>query len=187
MIYKHPPKVDYAGFDEEAAIEVALAKLQDLEAEWVAYEKHIEQKEDFAYHIVNTTKEGSYLNLLASTTLLGIESKRENYKKWHRYWERLGQVNAGWNTSGSLSEDDLDTLREFPIEDLLETELRTAGGGKRKTSCPFHEEKTPSFIVYDDNSFHCFGCQKHGNNAIDFLIESGLSFEEAIKKLSYER
>lgn len=28
--------------------------------------------------------------------------------------------------------------------------------------CPFHKESKPSFVVYPDGSFHCFGCLAHG-------------------------
>ena len=27
-----------------------------------------------------------------------------------------------------------------------------------KQRCPFHEERTPSFIIQCDGTFHCFGC-----------------------------
>ena len=35
-----------------------------------------------------------------------------------------------------------------------------------KGCCPFHNEKTPSFYVYEDG-YHCFGCGAHGD-AIGF-------------------
>ena len=50
-------------------------------------------------------------------------------------------------------------------------------------SCPFHQEKTPSFKVYDEN-FYCFGCGK-GGTVIDFvMIYFGVTNIEAVKKLS---
>ena len=33
--------------------------------------------------------------------------------------------------------------------------------------CPFHEDRDPSFRVFDGH-FHCFGCSAHGN-AVDFV------------------
>ena len=48
--------------------------------------------------------------------------------------------------------------------------------------CPFHDEKTPSFYVYDDH-FHCFGCGAHGD-AFDWLKRTrGLALPEAAKLL----
>lgn len=29
--------------------------------------------------------------------------------------------------------------------------------------CPFHTENTPSFTVYADSSYHCFGCGENGD------------------------
>lgn len=37
------------------------------------------------------------------------------------------------------------------------------GDGRWKAPCPFHSEKMPSFVVYKDGSYHCFGCSAHGN------------------------
>ncbi|XDZ66186.1 DNA primase [Alphaproteobacteria bacterium LSUCC0684] len=51
--------------------------------------------------------------------------------------------------------------------------------------CPFHNEKTPSFHVRDDEGFyHCFGCGVSGD-AISFLREKeGLGFMEAVRTLA---
>lgn len=55
-------------------------------------------------------------------------------------------------------------------------------GNITKVCCPFHDEKTPSMVIYDDH-YHCFGCGAHGD-AIKFLVEyEGLSFLDAVKKL----
>jgi len=50
--------------------------------------------------------------------------------------------------------------------------------------CPFHNEKTPSFSVNDENGFyHCFGCGA-GGNVFKFLMETeGLAFPEAVRKV----
>jgi len=51
--------------------------------------------------------------------------------------------------------------------------------------CPFHNEKTPSFSVNDDNGFyHCFGCNESGN-VFKFLMQvENLSFPEAVRKVA---
>jgi len=58
-------------------------------------------------------------------------------------------------------------------------------GSAFKANCPFHHEKTPSFTVSPTRqTFHCFGCGKHGS-AIGFVMEyENLSFVEALKKLA---
>jgi len=41
----------------------------------------------------------------------------------------------------------------------------TRVGSYWKSPCPFHSEDDPSFTVYPDGGYHCFGCQKHGTMA----------------------
>lgn len=63
-------------------------------------------------------------------------------------------------------------------------ELKKAGRNY-KALCPFHSEKTPSFMVSPElQIFKCFGCQK-GGDAIAFLQEyEGMDFGEALKFLA---
>jgi hypothetical protein len=35
-------------------------------------------------------------------------------------------------------------------------------GNRWRSPCPFHKEAKPSFVVYPDGSYHCFGCRAHG-------------------------
>jgi len=51
--------------------------------------------------------------------------------------------------------------------------------------CPFHSEKTPSFVVTPHRGlFHCFGCGVAGD-AIGFLIRyDRVSFPEAVRMLA---
>jgi DNA primase len=62
--------------------------------------------------------------------------------------------------------------------------LRQAGG-RWKALCPFHAEKTPSFLVNPERQiFHCFGCGK-GGSAITFLMaHERFSFPEAVRFLA---
>jgi DNA primase len=51
--------------------------------------------------------------------------------------------------------------------------------------CPFHQEKTPSFVVtLHRGLFHCFGCGL-GGDAIGFLVRyDRVSFPEAVRMLA---
>ena len=42
-------------------------------------------------------------------------------------------------------------------------------GRSRKISCPFHDDRTPSFHVYEHpgDGWYCFGCKRHGHTAYD--------------------
>jgi len=58
-------------------------------------------------------------------------------------------------------------------------------GTNYKGLCPFHQERTPSFIVSPERqTFHCFGCGK-GGNVFTFLMEmDGVTFPEAVRALA---
>lgn len=58
-------------------------------------------------------------------------------------------------------------------------------GANWKANCPFHNEKSPSFMVHPEKQFwHCFGCGK-GGDVFTFLQEmEGLDFAEALKILA---
>ena len=50
------------------------------------------------------------------------------------------------------------------------TQLRWAGPGKLKGRCPLHEERTPSFYVYEDSQrWHCFGACATGGDVVDLI------------------
>ena len=86
-----------------------------------------------------------------------------------------------------FSDDFLTELRSrIDIEELIGryTEIRHRGTRTPVALCPFHTEKTPSFVIYrDSQSYYCFGCGA-GGNAITFIknIER-LDFTDAVKFL----
>jgi DNA primase len=52
--------------------------------------------------------------------------------------------------------------------------------------CPFHQDRTPSFQVYEDH-FHCFGCGAHGDVFDWLMVTRRISFPEAVQRLSENR
>ena len=77
----------------------------------------------------------------------------------------------------------LDTAR---IEDVVgDFVTLRKNGANYKACCPFHNEKTPSFIVSPSKGIYkCFGCGKSGT-AVGFVMEhESLSYVEALKYLA---
>jgi DNA primase len=79
-----------------------------------------------------------------------------------------------------------DLLARTDVADIVGRYVTLKKAGiNYKGLCPFHGEKTPSFIVSPSRqTYHCFGCGVHGN-ALGFLMEyGGLGFVDAIKDLA---
>jgi len=58
-------------------------------------------------------------------------------------------------------------------------------GSNFKALCPFHTEKSPSFVVNPDKQiFHCFGCSVGGNVASFIMRQERLEFPQAIRFLA---
>lgn len=88
---------------------------------------------------------------------------------------------------GSFSRESLELLRSrIDLVEVLNPYLKLQkAGSAHKALCPFHEEKTPSFVINrGDNHYHCFGCGAHGD-AIQFLMTHlKMSFAEAVESLA---
>lgn len=58
-------------------------------------------------------------------------------------------------------------------------------GATFKACCPFHQEKTPSFVVNQNKGFyHCFGCGASGDSIAFVMQYEKLNYKEAIEKLA---
>ncbi|MCD6436483.1 MAG: DNA primase, partial [Clostridiales bacterium] len=76
-------------------------------------------------------------------------------------------------------------LEKVNIVDLVNSYLPLKKSGRNyKALCPFHSEKTPSFVVSEEKQiFHCFGCGASGS-AISFVMQiENLDFIDAIEQI----
>ena len=79
-----------------------------------------------------------------------------------------------------------EVVRRNDIEDVVQSYVQLRRRGRTCTGlCPFHTEKTPSFVVYPETqSFYCFGCGA-GGDVITFIKKiSNLEYVEAVKLLA---
>ena len=86
-----------------------------------------------------------------------------------------------------ITQDSIEALRaRLDIVDVVGSyvELKKAGANF-KAPCPFHDEKTASFVVSPTKQiYHCFGCGV-GGDSIKFVMEyEKLNYPEALEKLA---
>src|SRR6056297_1712118 len=86
-----------------------------------------------------------------------------------------------------LTEEKLEEIKD--VNDIVDVvgefvELKRAGTNY-KALCPFHNEKTPSFVVSPDKQiYHCFGCGE-GGDVFSFLMKyNNLTFIESVEYLA---
>ncbi|MBL7170632.1 MAG: DNA primase [Candidatus Omnitrophica bacterium] len=72
------------------------------------------------------------------------------------------------------------------IVDVIKEYIPLKQAGRNfKATCPFHAEKTPSFMVsHEKQIFHCFGCGVGGDSVTFLMKHDNLTFIEAIKILA---
>ncbi|MEW6101482.1 MAG: DNA primase [Candidatus Omnitrophota bacterium] len=89
--------------------------------------------------------------------------------------------------TGRIPENILeDVLSRTNIVEVISGYIPLKRAGRNfKALCPFHHEKTPSFMVSPDRQiYHCFGCQESGN-AFKFLMRyERMDFPEAVELLA---
>jgi len=89
--------------------------------------------------------------------------------------------------NGFLSEEKISEIRDRAsiLEVVSDYVSLKKTGRNYKGLCPFHSEKTPSFMVNEEKQiFHCFGCGE-GGDVFAFLMKTGhFSFPEAAEELA---
>ena len=107
--------------------------------------------------------------------------QRENQDLWQeviadskqRERRLIGKMENRNNAVG-----DLDKAKQYPIDEIIQFKYGFA-------KCLWHNEKTPSLhFIKERNTAHCFGCGK-SYDSIDAAQQVwGLSFKEAVKRLT---
>lgn len=88
---------------------------------------------------------------------------------------------------GLIPEELVEEIRlRNDIVDVVADYVRLKKQGRNFAGlCPFHSEKTPSFVVHPDNQvYRCYGCGEGGNVFGFIMKKEGLTFPEAVKLLA---
>jgi DNA primase len=72
------------------------------------------------------------------------------------------------------------------IVDLVSSYVQLKKTGRSyKGLCPFHQEKTPSFVVFPESgNFHCFGCGRGGDIFTFYMGVEHVEFRDALQELA---
>src|SRR5215213_2497224 len=72
------------------------------------------------------------------------------------------------------------------IVDLVSNYVQLKKTGRSyKGLCPFHQEKTPSFVVFPESgNFHCFGCGRGGDVFTFYMGVEHVEFRDALQELA---
>lgn len=80
-----------------------------------------------------------------------------------------------------------DVKQKTDIVDVIGQYVTLKKAGRNfKALCPFHNEKTPSFVIYpEEGTWHCFGACNTGGDAFTFLMKKeNIDFGEALRRLA---
>jgi len=83
--------------------------------------------------------------------------------------------------------DQLEEIKsKIDIVDFISKHITLKKAGRNfKALCPFHKEKTPSFVISPERQiFKCFGCSAGGDVFKFMMLFNGLSFGEAVRELA---
>ncbi|MEZ4571928.1 MAG: DNA primase [Thermomicrobiales bacterium] len=86
-----------------------------------------------------------------------------------------------------MAQDNVQKVKErLDIVDVVGSKVQLRRAGRNfKGLCPFHQEKTPSFVVFPETQgYHCFGCGKNGD-ILSFIMDTeNLTFRDALEQLA---
>src|SRR5262245_55588905 len=86
-----------------------------------------------------------------------------------------------------FTKESLELLRQrIDLSEVLSMHLHLQrSGSSYKALCPFHEEKTPSFMLQKgDTHYHCFGCGAHGDAIAFLMTHVKMPFVDAVESLA---
>lgn len=135
--------------------------------------RHAQQKKLFAFDEHNAELEQFYNDYIDSCKLaINIQQSLES-------------ITAKLN-HGTTPFESIESIKSrYSLVDYISQYINLKKSGSRfQGLCPFHSDhNSPSLTIYPNQTWHCFGCQKHGD-IITFVMEyDHLDIKSALIKL----
>lgn len=108
-----------------------------------------------------------------------IEVRKKELSSW-----KLKALSLVQKSTLRITEERVEDAKRFPCELVLKNRNYRTTGGKKITICPFHRENTPSFTIFPDNHWYCFGCHERGDVISLYMRTHDTSFIDAVEALS---
>lgn len=164
-------------------IEIYKEKIKDLNQQLKAIDKTLDNINQLPILKSKKRLYSMFAITFLSTDLENKYNERERFKK-------LMTRHDGINSKNNLKQTKLSILpvelaRNVPIFDLYAFDKAKHGQKNIVVSCPFHQDRTPSFAINKEkNKFKCFSCGKHGDS-IQFIMDlKNISFVEAVRAIT---
>src|SRR3954451_9816407 len=61
--------------------------------------------------------------------------------------------------------------------------LRRDGRGRWRARCPLHPDVNPSFVLWEDGNWYCFGCDRGGDAVTYVALRDGLDARRDFKRI----
>lgn len=114
-------------------------------------------------------------------------------QRWLKYWKSIYELSAKKkfepvffekSSSDEITDDDIARAKEYPLSELFDGNLKHSFG-KLVGLCPFHEDSTPSFTIFEeDNHYYCFGCNAWGDSIDYYMKTNKVNMPEAVRTLN---
>ncbi len=83
-----------------------------------------------------------------------------------------------------INDKAIERVKSVLIQKLFEMDKVKYSNTRIVCLCPFHNEDTSSFVIYlNNNTYHCFGCQKSGDSIRFIMDKYSMKFIDAVHYL----
>jgi len=188
---KYPPRLTEEFLLDIGCYSSGLKDIVEDKTKECLFEMEKLEKEKEDSYVMLTQKHRRYnfdlFSIEFASQLIEVEfTEYYMQQKWIRHWlslyEKIPEVKVPEYKKKYDDKFKLEDIKEKRIEDYYEGQLRKSNN-RLLGNCPFHEEKSPSFYIFDDNHYHCFGCGVTGD-VISFVMKyKKLNFKEACEYL----